>query len=134
MYWLADIGKILVAVIIGTVIGMERTKSKKPVGVRTLSMVIVGSTFASMIAINYFGSNAARVVGGIVTGIGFLGAGAIIAVGGDIKGLTTAATIWALAIVGVGIGVGEVFLASFVSLIIYFILIEGRLTKKRKKA
>ncbi|MBR9699833.1 MgtC/SapB family protein [Candidatus Woesearchaeota archaeon] len=129
--FLAEVFKLLLSWILGTLVGMEREQAHKPVGIRTLSLVALGSTFVTIVALKSFPGDIARVLSGLITGIGFLGAGAVIAKGKDIMGLTTAASIWAMAIVGIGIGMGEFLLSSIFAALIYFILIEGKITKKK---
>jgi len=121
-----DVVKLLLAVLVGTVIGLERRKAKKPTGFRTLSMVCLGSVFIMILALEYFPLEAGRIVAGILTGLGFLGAGAIIATGKDVSGLTTAATIWAVAIVGIGIGLGEYMISLVLAAFIYLLLWSGK--------
>ncbi len=125
--------KILIAIIVASFIGQEREKSGKPVGRRTLSLVCIGSALATIIAVDYFPMDAAKVIAGIITGIGFLGAGAIIGESGSVKGLTTAATIWSVAIVGIGIGMGEILIVVVITLLIYLILIEGVIQDKIRR-
>ncbi len=122
---LFDILKMIIAIVIGSIIGRERKKSGKPVGMRTLSLVCAGSTFITILAVNHFPADAGRILAGIVTGIGFLGAGAIIADSGKVKGLTTAASVWAIAMVGLGIGLGD-FLSGVFAILIYIILMIGK--------
>jgi putative Mg2+ transporter-C (MgtC) family protein len=98
----------LTSVICGAVVGMERERREKPAGLRTLMLVCLGSTtftMASFIFITTTGDSG-RVAAQIVTGIGFLGAGAILHGKGVIRGMTTAATIWAIAATGMIVGVG----------------------------
>ena len=124
--------RIILSVMIGIVIGTERRKSGKPVGRRTLALVAMGSTLAAIIAIKYFPTESGRILAGIMTGIGFLGAGAIIATGKDVKGLTTAASVWAIAIVGLTIGIGDYFLGIVVA-ILMFILLRSHIDAPSKK-
>jgi len=125
--------KLLLAVVLSGLIGIEREKAGKPVGVRTLALVCIGSTLATIIASKYFPTDTLRVISGIVTGIGFLGAGAIIAKGKDVKGLTTAASIWVVAIIGIGVGIGEYLLSIIVAVLVYIILVIDWLRRKVKK-
>lgn len=105
-----DVVKILLAVAVGGAIGFEREYRDKAAGFRTLIFICLGSTLFTMLSIG-LGSGAAddgsRVASNIVTGIGFLGAGAIIQDRGRVMGMTTAATIWLVAGLGMGIGVGS---------------------------
>ena len=135
------IGQILALVLaafIGFIIGGEREKAGKPAGTRTLSLVCSASAFAAMITVDIYPDQVPRVLAGVITGIGFLGAGVIIAQSKNVLGVTTAATIWATAIIGMGIGMGDkyIFLASFFGLLVYFVLIERKLelSMHRKKS
>jgi len=124
-----DIFKLFLAIVIGSVIGYEREKKDKPVGVRTLSLVCAGSAFVTMLALKYFPFDTGRVIAGIITGIGFLGAGAIITEGSGakVRGMTTAASIWAISIAGIAIGLGEVVLTAVFTVVVYAILVLSRL-------
>ncbi len=122
---LFDILKIMLAIFIGCLVGYERKKSGKPTGMRTLAVVCAGSAFITIVSLNSFPEDTARILAGIVTGIGFLGAGSIIAEGSHVRGLTTSATIWAVAILGVGIGLGE-FILSGASALLFYLILEMR--------
>ena len=100
--------RVLVAGIVGAVIGLERELAGKPAGVRTYALIGMGSALFTVGAIEGFGSgdSGARVAAQIVTGIGFLGAGTIIHMRNRIVGLTTAAGMWAVAAVGMVVGAG----------------------------
>jgi len=100
---LEDLTKLLVALVIGAIIGAEREYRTKSAGFRTVILITVGSTLFTIVS-NLM-SNDARVASNIVTGIGFLGAGAIFKEGASVKGLTTATTIWISAAIGMAIGV-----------------------------
>ena len=115
--------RILVAFVLGVLIGIERGISHKAVGFRTLSLVCVGSTAFTLISIYGFqGVDTARVAAQIVTGIGFLGAGAILHRGYITKGLTTAATLWVAAAIGMACGCG-MFVLAFVLTLMSIVLL-----------
>lgn len=118
-----DIIKILFSVVIGAILGLERRKAGKPAGLRTLSLVSAGSTLAVISILNAFPDDTSRVIQGIITGIGFLGGGAIVFSHQNVHGLTTAASIWATAIIGIAIGLGE-FVLAFAFAVIAFIVLE----------
>ena len=120
---LLNIFKLALAVFMGFFVGRERKRHGKPIGMRTLSLVCSGSAFITIVSLNNFPNETARILAGIITGIGFLGAGSIIAEGSHIRGLTTSATIWAMALVGVGIGLGE-FLLSAVAAGMFYVILE----------
>ena len=104
----SDLIKVGVAVLVGGVIGLEREYQYKAAGFRTIILITVGSTLYTIFSVTMAGPNEyTRVASNIVTGIGFLGAGTILREGGRIGGLTTAATIWLAAALGMGIGAGE---------------------------
>ncbi len=98
----------LTSVICGAVVGLERERREKPAGLRTLILVCLGSTGFTMASFAFTTTtgDSGRVAAQIVTGIGFLGAGAILHGTGVIRGMTTAATIWAIAATGMIVGIG----------------------------
>lgn len=115
---------ILIAIMCGGMIGLERQLRGKPVGIRTASLITLGTyvfmaTSASLAADAY---DPTRVMGQIITGIGFLGAGVMMARDGAVVGVTSAATIWVLAAVGVMIGTGNLIAGVKVSLLVVGIL------------
>lgn len=118
-----DIIKVLLAILVGGLIGVEREFHDKAAGFRTMILICVGSAlftlFSARLAVN---SDPNRIAANIVTGIGFLGAGVILREGGRIVGLTTAATIWLTASIGMGIGSGYYLLAGAVTLIMLIVL------------
>ena len=115
------------AVICGTIIGVEREKKVKPAGLRTMILIVLGSTLFTMISAIAVGESGdkSRIAAQIVTGIGFLGAGAILHDTVRIRGLTTAAMIWFMAAVGMLCGAGfggvAVMLTGVLTLILQFI-------------
>ncbi len=128
-------GRVAVAAVLGTVIGFERERDGHPAGTRTIATVAVGAALFGVISTSGFGEFAAersstnfqvdvtRVASQVVVGIGFLGAGVIFRRGGSIQNLTTAATMWATAAVGLAAGVGDVGLAVAVALVILVLLV-----------
>lgn len=132
--------RIVIVIILCGLIGLERERWHKPAGLRTNILVGLGSTVITIVALNILvGFNPSgtvdigRIIGQIVTGIGFLGAGAIIQGRGSIHGLTTAATIWVVATIGIAIGLGYYYtalMATLATLIVLFIL--GRIEKKQE--
>jgi putative Mg2+ transporter-C (MgtC) family protein len=113
MEWTTIIIRLSVSVIIGGLIGLERELEHKPAGLRTIILVCLGSTIFMLIGfeLGLVSSELGRIVAGVVTGIGFLGAGAIIRARGEVYGLTTAATIWLASGIGLSIGAGYYTLA-----------------------
>lgn len=119
-----DLIKLVAAVIIGGIIGAERERHNKAAGLRTMILICVGSALFTIFSINMAGpgNEPTRIAAQIVSGIGFLGAGVILREGGRITGLTTAATIWLSAALGMGIGTGEYVLVAAAALIITVVL------------
>jgi putative Mg2+ transporter-C (MgtC) family protein len=136
--------RLIAAAFLGACIGIERQRAGKSAGVRTHMLVTVGTT-AFLLACTRYGMNLdgmSRVIQGIVTGIGFIGAGTILKLEGEseVKGLTTSAGIWMAAAIGVSVGLGALGLAvmtTFLALIILTVTValdnwinKGRITKK----
>jgi putative Mg2+ transporter-C (MgtC) family protein len=121
--------KLGMAVLVGGIIGAEREFRDKAAGFRTIILITVGSVLFTIFSMSMDpGFTRTRVAANIVTGIGFLGAGAIIREHGRVGGLTTAATIWLSAALGMGIGAGElVFVAASTFIIIIVLLVFPRL-------
>lgn len=130
--------KIGAAVLVGGIIGAEREYQDKAAGFRTIILITLGSTLFTIFSLNMdFGNTQTRIAANIVTGIGFLGAGAIVRDGGRIAGLTTAATIWLSAALGMGIGAGQIYFvlaATALTLLVLLVFprIEGRIDKIRE--
>jgi putative Mg2+ transporter-C (MgtC) family protein len=121
--------KVGFAVLIGGIIGAEREFRDKAAGFRTIILITVGSALFTIFSASMDpGFTRTRVAANIVTGIGFLGAGAIVREHGRIGGLTTAATIWLAAALGMGIGAGELsFVAASTLIVIIVLLVFPRL-------
>ena len=118
--------RLVIAVVFGALIGYEREKRKGEgyAGLRTHMLVCLGSALITIVGMFAFeGADPARVAAGIVTGIGFLGAGTIIATRGKVKGLTTAASLWVAAGIGMSVGVGFL-LAALITTILALIILE----------
>lgn len=118
-----EIYKIILALFLGGVIGVERQYRFKAAGFRTIIIICIGTTLFSLFSTRFGWGDPSRLAAGIVTGIGFLGAGAIIRNERFISGLTTAATIWFIAAIGIGIGLGYYALSIFSVLLILIVLI-----------
>lgn len=112
------------AILCGSIIGLERQLRGKPVGIRTSSLIVLGTYL--FIATSTFIENevtdTSRIIGQVVTGIGFLGAGVMLAKDGAVVGVTSAATIWALAAIGVCVAVVDSFIAFKLSILVVLIL------------
>jgi putative Mg2+ transporter-C (MgtC) family protein len=116
---------MVASVICGAFIGIERARRDKPAGLRTVILICVGSTIFTMVSLfvgEKAGSDPARIAAQVAPGIGFLGAGAIIHARGMVRGLTTGATIWAVAAVGITIGSGYVAAGIVFTMVIFLTL------------
>jgi len=120
--------RIGLSALIGAVIGLERERRKQPAGLRTHAVLSVGSCLITLVSIytayEYGGehSDPTRITAQIVSGIGFLGAGAILRFGLTVKGLTTAASLWSTAGLGMAVGSGMYVLSVFTTLVMLFLL------------
>ena len=105
---LSVVVRLLLASVFGALVGLEREIHEHPAGMRTHLLVSLGSAGFTVLSIDVFGvdGDPGRVAAQVVTGVGFLGAGAIIKEGATIRGLTTAASLWAVAAVGMAAGAG----------------------------
>jgi putative Mg2+ transporter-C (MgtC) family protein len=133
MHLTDDILAILLAVCCGAVIGLERQIKHKPAGLRTNVLICLGATVFTIISERMAGDkdSITRIAAQIVTGVGFLGAGAVIQDRGGIHGLTTAATIWLVASIGMACGAKLYQLAGVSTLIAIIVLVGlGHLEKR----
>ena len=117
------IGRLALAALFGGIIGLERELRGYPAGIRTLALVTMGSLLFTDVSQLLGGDD--RVAAGIVTGIGFLGAGVIFREGYTVRGITTAATIWSAAAIGMAIG-RELYLVAGVGAVLVFLVLEAR--------
>lgn len=132
--------QLLLAALLGGLLGLEREYMRKEAGLRTYSLVCLGAALFTIISYDTFGLflgrvginfDPTRIIGQIVLGIGFLGAGLIIFRGSHIEGLTTAAGLWVTAAIGVAIGAGFYFPAIFATLLAIGILAGLRLVEEK---
>jgi putative Mg2+ transporter-C (MgtC) family protein len=125
--------RLLLATILGAVIGFQREMSGKEAGLRTNILICLGSALLTVLSIYAFsGSDPARIAASIATGIGFIGAGVILhRSGGEVIGLTTAATIWAVAAVGMAAGAGMYYIAPAATILITGTLMLPHLKKPK---
>jgi putative Mg2+ transporter-C (MgtC) family protein len=112
------------SLLVGAIIGLDRELEHKPAGLRTMILVCLGSTVFMLIGaiISIPGLEQGRIIAGVITGIGFLGAGAIIRTGADVQGMTTAATIWLVSGLGLAVGCGAYALAIITCLLSLVVL------------
>lgn len=129
--WVSASFKLCLSMVLGSVVGYERKRKGQIAGVRTFSLICMGATLAMIISIYvpqvYLGlknGDPSRIAAQVVSGIGFLGAGAIIQMKGSVRGLTTAAGIWMIAAIGMAVGVGLYVVAAIATLLILFILLQ----------
>jgi len=129
--------KIIVAALLGGIIGLEREEMKKPAGLRTHMLVCMGACLFALSSTN-FATDPARIASGIVTGIGFIGAGCIIARRDKIEGISTAASLWVTGAIGLSVGIStsieEFILPSITALLVVFILQIGAFVKRRLRS
>ncbi|MBN2555163.1 MAG: MgtC/SapB family protein [Anaerolineales bacterium] len=133
-----DVFKLLIAIVVGGLIGAEREYRDKVAGFRTNIFICVGATFFTLISSKMgTGADPSRIAANIVSGVGFLGAGAILREKGQVVGLTTAATIWLTAAMGMGVAVGEYYLvgattAIMLAVLLLFPYVEGAIGRWRE--
>ena len=123
--------KLVLSMALGAVIGMERRRKGQIAGLRTFALISMGATLAMLISIyipqEYLGlknGDPGRIAAQVVSGVGFLGAGAIIQMKASVRGLTTAAGIWMTACIGLAVGAGMYLISIIATLLIIFILVN----------
>lgn len=138
--------KLLLAALLGALIGLEREYKKKGAGLKTYSLVCLGSCLFTVLSFEWLrvfsqqtGINIdpTRIVQAIATGIGFIGAGIVFQQGEGVVGLTTAAGLWVTAAIGIAAGVGFYYLAIFssiltVAILFIFAILEGKFLKTKQ--
>ncbi|MGC9454107.1 MAG: MgtC/SapB family protein [Phycisphaerae bacterium] len=136
MHWQSEcVLRLVIAAVLGALIGAEREHHGRSAGFRTQLLVALGSALAMLVSLNFarvFGNgnageaiqlDPARLAYGVMAGIGFLGAGAIIRYGAGVRGLTTAASLWCTAAVGLACGFGMYFVATIATALVIFALL-----------
>ena len=125
------IAKLVLSLVLGATIGIERRRKGQIAGLRTFALISMGATLAMLISIyipqEYMGlknGDPGRIAAQVVSGVGFLGAGAIIQMKGSVRGLTTAAGIWMTACIGLAVGAGMYLISIIATLLIIFILVN----------
>lgn len=141
--------RILGALLLGGIVGFEREQEQKPAGLRTVMLVTLGAAMAMLSAQrapDFFSFDTqtintelslTRILGSLIQGVGFLGAGTIFLHRRTVHGLTTAAAVWAMAVVGAAVGVGDWMLAGAGTIAAFFILrvlgpLSARFGQKKK--
>ncbi len=144
--WQAALLRLGLAMVLGALVGMERERGERAAGMRTLALVSLGSALFMIISAygfsefsgnNAFSLDPSRIAAQVVTGIGFLGAGTILLRRNTVRGLTTAAAIWAVAAIGLACGIGQVvtaIMATVLTLIVLAVLrpVEGLLFPRQR--
>lgn len=124
--------RLLASILMGVAIGIEREMHRQPAGMRTHILICIGATLLTMASLYLplsvggveLNADAARIVAQIVSGIGFLGAGAIIKFGATVRGITTAATIWVTSAIGIVVGLG-LFLFALIATVSVLVVLVG---------
>ncbi len=138
--------RLIISALVGGLVGYERERHNRPAGLRTHILVCVGCTLVMLISTHAFdgelgqigrGADPSRIASHAISGIGFLGAGTILRHGNTIRGLTTAASLWVVAIIGLAVGSGfyvGALVTAVILLVSLYILkhVEGRLAKKQR--
>ena len=130
------LARLVIAVLLGSAVGYERERTGKPAGVRTHGMVALGAALFTVVSLQGFGpgSDATRVAAQVVTGIGFIGAGAILHERGGVHGLTTAASLWVTAAMGLAVGVGMIWMSVATAALVFLLLRFGPKPGHRTRA
>lgn len=123
------------SLVLGGIIGFERERDSQPAGLRTHMILVVGACLTMILSINIAvltgSEEPARMAAQVVSGIGFLGAGAILRYGFNVKGLTTATTLWTMAIVGMAVGMGYYLVATITTVVIMAVLSALEILEKK---
>ncbi len=122
--------RVLLGAVLGAVIGFERERDNQPAGLRTHMILVIGATLAMVLSVNLgylfarpgTPADPARLAAQVISGIGFLGAGAILRYGFNVKGLTTATSLWTMAIVGMAVGAGYYLIGVFTTALMLVVL------------
>jgi len=123
--------RILVGAVLGAVVGFERERQDQPAGLRTHMILVIGATLAMVLSVNLgylyarpgTPADPARLAAQVISGIGFLGAGAILRYGFTVKGLTTATSLWTMAIVGMAVGAGYYLIGVVTTALMLVVLV-----------
>jgi putative Mg2+ transporter-C (MgtC) family protein len=135
MDYLEILLRLTASILVGGLIGLDRNLHGKPTGIRTLGLVCLGACVLTLASANFLDANgqtdpaaASRVIQGLVTGIGFLGSGVIIRESGSdrVRGLTTAASIWITAILGILCGMGSWQIAAIALVLVFVLFVCGK--------
>lgn len=132
--------RLLVSMLLGAAIGLEREYFRHPAGLRTFALVCMGSALAMILSIylcqtngNLLNGDPGRIAAQVVTGIGFIGAGLIMKHEDGVSGLTTAACIFMSCIIGLAVGAGLIMVSCIVTVVVLVLLISAQLIRKYQK-
>lgn len=131
--------RVLVGAVLGAAVGFERERQDQPAGLRTHIILVIGATLAMVLSVNLgylfarpgTPADPARLAAQVISGIGFLGAGAILRYGFNVKGLTTATSLWTMAIVGMTVGAGYYWIAVGTTAVMIVVLTVLNVIEKR---
>lgn len=126
--------RLCASIALGALVGLEREITRKPAGLRTHVLVSMGACLFTMASFYMIppgtGADYGRIAAGIVTGIGFIGAGSVIATRGHVSGITTAASLWIVAAIGLVIGMGNYILSLAAAILSFLILRIGKVERE----
>jgi putative Mg2+ transporter-C (MgtC) family protein len=125
------ISKLFFSAFLGMLIGLERQINNRPAGIREHGFVCMGSCLFAVISLSFTEGDVSRIASGVVTGIGFLGAGTILHVKNKVIGLTTATELWVIAAIGLAVGIGHFAIAMVTTLLVLLMLISGKFVEKK---
>ena len=135
-----SIFRLVMSMVLGMLIGAERKRKGQTAGIRTFALISMGACLAMLLSIyvpqEYMGlknGDPGRIAAQVITGIGFLGGGAMIQMRGTVKGLTTAAGIWITAIIGMAVGIGMYVISFTATILVLIALVTFEQYSKRKK-
>ncbi|MCH5228734.1 MAG: MgtC/SapB family protein [Muribaculaceae bacterium] len=135
-----SIFRLIISMLLGMIVGAERKRKGQTAGIRTFALISMGACLAMLLSIyvpqEYMGlknGDPGRIAAQVITGIGFLGGGAMIQMRGTVKGLTTAAGIWITAIIGMAVGIGMYIISFTATALVLITLITFEQYSKRKK-
>jgi putative Mg2+ transporter-C (MgtC) family protein len=120
---------LILSIVFGLIVGIEREYNHRPAGLHTHMLVSLGSCLFTIVSMS-FNTSPTQIAAGIVSGIGFIGAGTIWAERDRVQGITTAASLWATAAIGLTVGIGDYLLAATVTLLVLIILVSKYFFRK----
>ncbi|MDE7153610.1 MAG: MgtC/SapB family protein [Muribaculaceae bacterium] len=124
----SSVFKLILSMLLGGIVGFERKSKGQNAGIRTFALISMGATMAMILSVyvlqEYRGGDPGRMAAQVLSGIGFLGAGAIIQMKGSVRGLTTAAGIWIVATIGLAVGIGLYFISFVATGLIILVLVQ----------